>query len=105
VKVQPWLAIHPSLHNVSGLVLAAVVFESGAPAYSPRLRSGFGKTGQAFSKSARSGAPPVISVNVKRQTRVILPRLSGPLLKKLPALIAEHKSKAEPTKKTTDKIA
>jgi hypothetical protein len=28
-----------------------------------------------------------------------------PFLKKLPALIAEHKSKAEPTKKTADKIA
>ncbi len=34
---------------------------------------GFGKTRQAFSKSARSGATPVISVNVKRQNRVIFP--------------------------------
>ncbi len=38
----------------------------------PSLRAG------SFSKGARSGAPPIISVNVKRQTRVILPHLSGP---------------------------
>ena len=32
---------------------------------------------QAFSKSARRGAPPVIRSNVKRQTRVLLPGESG----------------------------
>jgi hypothetical protein len=47
----------------------------GYPLYFAR---GFGKTGQAFSKSARTGAPPVISLNVRRQTRVILCQLSGP---------------------------
>jgi hypothetical protein len=34
---------------------------------------------QAFSKSARRVAPPVIQSNVKRQTRVLLPGESGPL--------------------------
>src|SRR6266404_1180919 len=33
-----------------------------------------GHSGQAFSKSARNGAPPVVSVTMKKQTRVILPR-------------------------------
>ena len=36
--------------------------------------NGVGCSEGHFSKSARSGAPPVISVNVKRQTRVILRR-------------------------------
>jgi hypothetical protein len=36
--------------------------------------NGVGGSAGHFSKSERSGAPPVISVNVKRQTRVILPR-------------------------------
>jgi len=41
--------------------------------YPPRLRSGLRQTGQAFSKSARRGAPPVILALLK-QTRAILPR-------------------------------
>ena len=40
----------------------------GAPSAIPLgFARGFGKTGQAFSNSARRGAPPVVSLNVKRQ--------------------------------------
>jgi hypothetical protein len=41
---------------------------------SGRSRIGVGCSAGHFSKSARSGAPPVIPVNVTRQNRVILPR-------------------------------
>jgi len=34
---------------------------------------GFGETGQAFSKSARGGAPSVISVNVKSKPALYFP--------------------------------
>jgi flagellar biosynthesis/type III secretory pathway ATPase len=39
-----------------------------------RLLNCIGGSVGHFPKSARSGAPPVISANVKRQARVILPR-------------------------------
>ena len=38
------------------------------------VQLGVGGLAGPFSKSARSGAPPAISVKVRQQTRVILPR-------------------------------
>ena len=53
--------------------------EKGPPSAIPLgFARGFGKTGQALSKSARRGAPPVVFVSTLKDTRVILPRYSGP---------------------------
>src|ERR1039457_3458293 len=59
-------------------VLANAVYNSAGGMCLSRMKirprnaesNGGGGSGGHFSKSARSGAPPVISVNVKRQTRV-----------------------------------
>ena len=57
-----------------GAAMLGVGSRQGPPSALPLgFARGFGKTGQAFSKSARRGAPPVIRSNVKGKPAFYLP--------------------------------
>ena len=57
---------------IRGTTVLGVGSSAGPPSAIPLdFARGFGKTGQAFSKSARRGAPPVIFGTVKKNPRYI----------------------------------